>query len=152
RLPRAVVPSLRAAAHLRYLRTCALTDAYAELFAAATKEVHDSWAGGIDYPGRPALGDVGPEWTPERPLRRDSDRRQALLEIDAILALSLGITADEVCTVDRTQFAVLYGYDRNSYYYDANGRLVPKDVLKLFKQKGENITEEERTAVHPGSG
>ena len=25
---------------------------------------------------------------------------------------------------------VLYGYDRNTYYYDANGRLVPTPVLQ----------------------
>ena len=68
------------------------------------------------------------------------------------MALSLGITADELCTIYRTQFPVLYGYDRNVYFYDANGRLVPNEVLKAWKQKGDAISLDERQAVHPGSG
>ena len=64
---------------------------------------------------------------PRRPSPpRIRHRRQAQVEIDAIVALSLGITADELCTIYRTQFAVLYGYDRNVHFYDANGRLVPE--------------------------
>ncbi|ROR93800.1 hypothetical protein EDD28_3227 [Salana multivorans] len=86
------------------------------------------------------------------PLRRASDRRQALIEIDALVALALGVTADEWCTIYRTQFPVLYGYDRNTYYYDANGRLVPTSVLQAWRKKGNAITGSERTHVHPGSG
>ncbi len=56
---------------------------------------------------------------------------------------------DELCTVYRTQFAVLYGYDRNVYFYDANGRLVPNEVLKVWRQKQDAISEEERTATNP---
>ena len=70
------------------------------------------------------------------PLRRASDRRQALVEIDALVALMLGLTADELCTIYRTQFAVLYGYDRNKYFYDANGRVVPNSVLTSLAQEG----------------
>ena len=57
----------------------------------------------------------------------------------------LGITADELCTVYRTQFAVLYGYDHDVYFYDANGRLVPNPVLTAWRRKGEAITGAERT-------
>lgn len=137
---------------LRYFRLVGLTVTYGGLMDTSISAAIDSWTGGIDYLGRPLLDNLGFEWTPETPLRRDSDRRQALLEIDAIVALSLGITADELCTIYRTQFAVLFGYDRNSYLYDANGRLIPKEVLQVFKKKGEAMSEDERTAVHPGSG
>ena len=47
----------------------------------------------------------------------------------------LGLTADELCTIYRTQFPVLYGYDRNRDHYDANGRLVPNSVLTIWRQK-----------------
>lgn len=108
------------------LKQVCLTSAYADIWQSA----------------------MGTEWTPDVPLRRAADRRQAQLEIDAIVALSLGITADELCTIYRTQFAVLYGYDRNVYFYDANGRLVPNEVLKVWRQKRDAITQEERTATN----
>lgn len=110
----------------RLLRLTSLTTAYASLWTTLT----------------------GEGWSPDVPLRRASDRRQAQVEIDAIVALSLGITADELCTIYRTQFAVLYGYDRNAYFYDANGRLVPNEVLKVWRQKAETISQEERTATN----
>ncbi len=65
------------------------------------------------------------------------------------MALSLGLTADDLCTIYRTQFAVLYGYDRNAYHYDAHGRLVPNSVLTIWRKKGDRVTEEERTATNP---
>src|SRR5690625_3697315 len=74
---------------LRYLRLNTLTDIFADLWRDVWEELApddsaephpftlDAWTGGIDYSGRPALGDVGPEWTPDTPLRRETDRRQA---------------------------------------------------------------------------
>ena len=97
---------------------------------------------------RPELGDVEAEWTAATPLRIAEDRRQALVEIDALVALMLGVTADQLCTIYRTQFAVLYGYDHNSYVYDAKGRLVPNEVLSVWRKKGDKITGAERTATN----
>ncbi len=94
-------------------------------------------------------GDVGPIWIADTPLRVAVDRRQAQVELDALVAVALGLTADELCTIYRTQFAVLYGYDRNVYFYDANGRLVPNSVLTAWRKKGNRVTEEDRTATHP---
>lgn len=69
-----------------------------------------------------------------------------------MVALVLGLTVNDLCMVYRTQFAVLYGYDHNSYLYDINGRLVPNSVRTTWRQKGDEITAEERTATHSGSG
>ena len=91
---------------------------------------------------------ASPDWTSDTPLRIAADRRQVLVEIDAVVALILGLTADELCTIYRTQFSVLRGYDRNSNFYDANGRLVPNSVLTVWRKKGERISEEERTATN----
>ena len=114
----------------RFMRLTALTDAFAPLWSSL------------------GLGN----WTPGSPLRKAVDRRTAQIEIDAIVALSLGITVEELCTIYRTQFGVLRQYDKGQgqkpYVYDANGRLVPNDVLKTWRQKGDAIAQDERTATN----
>lgn len=133
---------------LRALRLNALTDAYAGIWADAlesTNPATDSWTGGLEYSQRPALGEVSCTWSSACPLRRASDRRQAQLEIDTLVALSLGVTADQLCTIYRTQFPVLYSYDRHRDYYDGNGRLVPNEVLTIWRKNGDALSADERT-------
>jgi hypothetical protein len=136
---------------LRQLRLNCLTNAYGDLWSSCWSPafVADSWRYERPRPLRRSLGETAPIWTADTPLRVSVDRRQAQVEVDALVALALGLSADELCTIYRTQFAVLYGYDRNVYYYDANGRLVPNSVLTAWRKKGARITEEERTATHP---
>ncbi|GBF17240.1 hypothetical protein Br6_04646 [Rhodococcus sp. Br-6] len=151
RLPKIGDVSIARHVAFRALRLNCVTDAYADLwrecFDSATQS--DSWAGGFDHDRRRPLGEVGPEWTRDTPLRIAADRRQALVEIDALVAIDLGLTADELCTVYRTQFPVLYGYDRKTYLYDNAGRLVPNGVLAKWRTKGDKLSEEERTATNP---
>lgn len=64
-----------------------------------------------------------------------SERRQALVEIDALAAVMLGITAEELCAIYRTQFGVLRKYER-VMQFDAKGRQVPKEVLKDIDRLG----------------
>lgn len=134
----------------RSLRLNCLTDAYADVWREVFEAsfTADAWALPTPRPGRPGLGDVGPEWTASTPLRIAEDRRNALVELDALVALMLGVTADQLCTVYRTQFAVLYGYDHNTYLYDANGRLVPNVVQVPWRKKGDATSVEERTATN----
>ncbi|MTB89048.1 class I SAM-dependent DNA methyltransferase [Aeromicrobium senzhongii] len=134
---------------LRAARMTCVANAWEPLWVGAWNEgwITDAWAGGFEYEGRPPLA-YGRNWTTSAPLRLASDRRQAQVEIDAIVALMLGLTADELCTIYRTQFSVLYGYDRNTYFYDRNGRLVPNSVLTVWRKKGDAINEEERTATN----
>lgn len=84
-------------------------------------------------------------------LRRASERRQALVEIDALSALMFGLSIDELCTVYNTQFPVLFKYERSDLY-DANGRKVPGDMNRLYGKVGDNLTLEDRTWTHPQSG
>jgi hypothetical protein len=141
---------LRAELGLRTLRLNSMTRAYSDLWELSDRAgfARDGWAGGLEYNGRAALGPEEGAWSEDVPLRRASDRRQALVEVDAIVALMLCITADELCTIYRTQFAVLYGYDHNSYYYDVNGRLVPNSVLMIWRKNGDRTSVDDRTATN----
>lgn len=150
RLPIVLAHALQPELLLRTLRLNCLMDGYADLWREVFEAsfTADSWALPTPRPGRPGLGDVGPEWTASTPLRVAEDRRNALVELDALVALMLGVTADQLCTVYRTQFAVLYGYDHNTYLYDANGRLVPNVVQVPWRKKGDATSVEERTATN----
>ncbi|NUT72345.1 Eco57I restriction-modification methylase domain-containing protein [Pseudarthrobacter sp. C4D7] len=84
-------------------------------------------------------------------VRKAAERRLIHVQLDVLAALSLEVTVDELCTIYRTQFPVLRGYEDNDLY-DANGRKVPGDINRLYRKVGENLTLQERTWTHPQSG
>ena len=127
--PNTVEHSNTAVGH--YLRLNCLTEAYAPLWEEL----------------------MGEAWDVDKPLRRDEERRAAQVEIDAIVALSLGVSADELCMIYRTQFPVMRRYDQEDRF-DANGRKVPKEIVKADAtlREGEELSVADRTWVHPQSG
>lgn len=131
RLPLPDFDSLYSTLRANYLRLNCLTEAYAPLWEEL----------------------MGEPWGVDKPLRKDEERRAAQVEIDAIVALSLVVTADELCMIYRTQFPVMRRYDQEDRF-DANGRKVPKDVMKLHAKlrDGEELSVADRTWVHPQSG
>ena len=108
---------------MRTLRLNCLTADYAplwgELYDAAWQA--DRWTDPALT--RSSLGDIEPRWSMATPLRRDQDRWQALVELDALSALMLGLTAEQLCAMYRTQFAVLRKYEYKMVF-DAEGRKI----------------------------
>ncbi|ANZ25841.1 restriction endonuclease subunit M [Rhodococcus sp. WB1] len=143
---------------LRTLRLNCLVRPYAPLWSElySVEWQHDSWVPhiGVDL-SRARLGGVGPDWERTTPLRRAADRRQALVEIDAIVAIMLGVTAEELTTIYRTQFPVLQQYERAALY-DSTGRQLPGKLASEYRKKGSlkpaDLTVDGVTYVEPFVG
>src|SRR5262249_44154793 len=87
RMPILLDHPLQAELVARVLRLNCVTDAYADLWSTAYSNAFatDRWASGRPRANRPDLGAVTEQWTAAIPLRIAEDRRQALVEIDALV-------------------------------------------------------------------
>src|SRR5699024_10505551 len=75
----------------RVLLLNSLTDAYADLWNSLTNLTSEgqAWTGGYGYPDSVSMDVLDCEWSEASPLRLAADRRQAQVEIDALVALML---------------------------------------------------------------
>lgn len=62
-------------------------------------------------------------WEKDYALRTDYERRQALIEIDVISSMALGMTLGQLIAIYRSQFPVLFS-NENDTWYDARGRII----------------------------
>ncbi|MFD5129871.1 class I SAM-dependent DNA methyltransferase [Streptomyces olindensis] len=113
---------------LRALRLNCLTNAYAPLW----EELYDpTWPGYEDwaYQGwpnlKPLASGLGPTWEYGTPLRTEHERRAALVEMDALVSVWLGITADQLAAIYQGRYAVLSEYE-SEMYFDSQGRKIAK--------------------------
>ena len=63
------------------------------------------------------------EWNWNTPLRTDYSRREALIELDVLVAMALDMTLDQLKAIYRIQFPVLQSYEADTWY-DSYGRIV----------------------------
>ena len=62
-------------------------------------------------------------WSRDIPLRNAFERRQALVEIDVLSAMALGISLEELILIYEVQFPVLQQYEGDTWY-DSRGNIV----------------------------
>lgn len=117
----------------RALRLSCITDSFSELWYEVVNSCisNDFWAS-----GNPALENcfdaswtalVKERWSRDFSLISDIGRRQAVLEIDVIVALALGINLDELITIYNHYFSTFKKYDENDEF-DVNGQRLPNYV------------------------
>nr|WP_279164030.1 restriction endonuclease subunit M [Rhodococcus erythropolis] len=110
----------------RTLRLNCLTRDYGELWSSLYEPSFsvDFWTAQFSLLSDLAVAEE--EWTSMTPLRSDFERRGALVEIDALVALMLGLSADQLAAMFRAQFPVLRKYEYEMYF-DSRGRKIAKD-------------------------
>ena len=108
---------------VRSLMLNCLTSNYAELWLNEFEESfkNERWSK-LDSRLKEKFSCLREEWSPDQSLRTDYERRQALIEIDVLTSMALGMTLDQLKTIYRIQFPVLQSYEDDTWY-DANGRI-----------------------------
>ncbi|MEU6592397.1 hypothetical protein ABZ923_24745 [Streptomyces sp. NPDC046881] len=117
---------LQAALALRTARLNCLSRAYAPLWERGVTEewTREPWA--RDWPGLAPLNAVEEKWSAGTPLRSEYERRAALTEIDALVAVWMGLSADSLIAAYRARLTLLADRE-GQMWFDAAGRQLAAD-------------------------
>ncbi len=109
----------------RYLLLICLTKAYAGYWQEHWQDEFASgnWAKSDPRLDNSRFSSLASDWSRNTPLRSDYERRQALVEIDVLASMALGMSLQQLKTIYRIQFPVLQSYEADTWY-DAKGRIV----------------------------
>ena len=126
----------------RALRLACVRREYASLWEQlyAQNWRRDRWA--ESGPTRELLDGVTPKWSRSCALLSEESRRRALIEIDALTAVSLDLDLGHLVSIYRAQFGVLQKYE-SAMAFDASGAR----IAKASQARGFRQSELQRSAV-----
>ncbi|WP_027217353.1 Eco57I restriction-modification methylase domain-containing protein [Butyrivibrio fibrisolvens] len=109
----------------RVLLLNTLTCNYSDLWNAVWNDEYKNckWAKHDERLDDGSFSKLSSVWSSDFPLRNDYCRRQALVEIDVLVGMLIGMSLKQLQTIYRIQFPVLQSYE-NDTWYDRNGRIV----------------------------
>lgn len=122
-LPLGIADKYKPALFSRTLLLNCLTTAYADLWQEMWDGAYKSEAWSKDDSRLKPFDELHEDWAWDIPLRNYYERRQALVEIDVISAMALGLSLQDLEMIYTIQFPVLQ-QNENDTWYDAEGKIV----------------------------
>lgn len=111
------------AMYSRTLLLNCLTVHYADLWQSCWRPEYAQEKWSLSDPRLKPFTGLTEEWTWDTPLRNYFERRQALVEIDVLAAMALGLSLKDLELIYTIQFPVLQ-QNENDTWYDAKGNIV----------------------------
>ncbi|MBP7808642.1 MAG: hypothetical protein KA163_05080 [Bacteroidia bacterium] len=142
-LPFKIESKFKSEIFLRVLRLNCIQKCYAPYWEELFKDefIKDSWS--CEKSGLEDISNVSKNWTASTPFRNLLTRRQALVEIDVLVAMNFGLTLEELVQIYLLNFSILKKFEDDTWY-DTSGKIVFTPSSKTLRGVGVTRTELEQ--------
>ena len=122
-LPLGISDKYKSALFVRTLLLNCLNKYYAPLWKESWQDAFAEQQWSLEDERLKPFSSLTKEWSWQTPLRNYYERRMALVEIDVITAMALGLTLEELILMYNIQFPVLQ-QNEDDTWYDTQGNIV----------------------------